>query len=118
VNDQARYGDAGDAGDLGQHLGAAFEDFLASKELLFLFGHMAERRMRNGETEKYPERLFPRTKNQKERVPSPFAGIESERSSQTRPSLLLIPAITLWGLYNAVVRDEDFRATRESTPSA
>ena len=83
-----------------------------------LFGHMVERRMGNGETEKYLERLFPRTKNQKEKGAEPLRWHRVRTILADTSVTPLDTRDTLWGLYNAVVRDEDFRATRESTPSA
>ena len=83
-----------------------------------LFSQMAVLHMSNAETVEYLERLFPRTKNQKKDGNEPLRwrrvrtilGDESVTPPDTRQ--------TLWGLYNAVVRDEDFRRTRESAPSA
>ena len=83
-----------------------------------IFNKMAKRRLGDGETEEYLDRLFPRTENQKRESSEPlrWCRVRSilDDISVTPPDT----RDTLWGLYNAVVRDEDFRSTRESVSSA
>ena len=83
-----------------------------------VFGGMAERTVGAEEIDSYLENLFPKTDRQK------VQGEEPER--WTRIKLILDDEIvtppwsrwTLWALYNAVVRDEDYRATREGIADA
>ena len=83
-----------------------------------LFGSMAMREIRAEDVDRYLDVLFPRTKRQKARNGQPerwfrikdILDDEAVTPRETRG--------TLWALYNAVVRDEDFRATREATADA
>jgi phage/plasmid-like protein (TIGR03299 family) len=78
-----------------------------------LFGHMAARQMGFDDTDHFLELLFPRTDNQKR------LDLEPERWARVRAVLddaTVTPAATrntLWGLYNAVVRAEDYRDARQ-----
>lgn len=78
-----------------------------------LFGNMAMRSMSYPQTDEFLEQLFPRSQEQKDKRRQP------ERWQRIKAILddeRVTPAATrrtLWGLYNAVIRDEDFRATRE-----
>lgn len=78
-----------------------------------LFGQFAARNLRADSTDEFLEILFPRTKAQKDR------GEEPEAWSRVRAVLddqKVTPAATrntLWGLYNAVVRAEDYRAAQQ-----
>lgn len=80
------------------------------------FGRMASRRVSERETEKYLERLFPRTDRQKQLGEYPlrwhrvFAVLDDDTVTPARTR------DTVWGLYNAVVREEDFRETRGREP--
>jgi phage/plasmid-like protein (TIGR03299 family) len=82
-----------------------------------VFGLMAAFKMSGPQTEQFLETLFPKSKLQKEK------GQEPERWQRIRTVLedtkVTPPATknTLWGLYNAVARDEDHRTSRESDPS-
>ena len=76
----------------------------------FLFNQMAKRALRSPEVDAYLETLFPRTERQKAEAEEPirwrrvrflFDQHEPRRS-----------AGTLWALYNAVTRDEDYRRPR------
>jgi phage/plasmid-like protein (TIGR03299 family) len=79
-----------------------------------LFGAMAARKLDADNIDQFLELLFPRTERQKkaDQEPERWARIRAvldDRSatpSQTRN--------TLWGLYNAIVRAEDYRASRQS----
>jgi len=83
-----------------------------------LFASMAERRLTAGETEEYLDRLFPRSENQKEEGTEP---VRWRRVSAALRNESVTPRETfhtLWGLYNAVVHEEDFRATTEREPTS
>jgi len=83
-----------------------------------LFGRMAALRMTARTADTFLESLFPRTDNQKAK------GLEPERWTRIKAILAdqsVTPrktADTLWALYNAVIRDEDYRESRESTADA
>jgi hypothetical protein len=77
-----------------------------------LFGRMALYRMRANDTEHFLDLLFPRTELQKKERAEP------ERWKRIK-AILEDPTITplktkdtLWGLYNAIIRDEDYRQSR------
>lgn len=83
-----------------------------------LFNEMAKRIMTLPETEQYLEALYPRTKKQKKDgdVPLSWSRVFSVLEDHT-----VTPRATrntVWGLYNAVVRDEDFRLPHASTTGA
>ena len=83
-----------------------------------LFARMAERSMAPAAVDGYLETLFPRTRRQKTQ------GLEPTRWGRVKQILddeTVTPSATretLWALYNAVVRDEDYRRTREMTRDA
>ncbi len=83
-----------------------------------LFGQLALRSVRTVDIDRYLHLLFPQTDEHKRR------GQEPERWIRIRSILdddKVTPTATrgtLWALYNAVVRDEDFRASRESGADA
>ncbi len=83
-----------------------------------LFARMAERGMAPAAVDGYLETLFPRTRRQKTQ------GLEPTRWGRVKQILddeTVTPSATretLWALYNAVVRDEDYRRTREMTRDA
>jgi phage/plasmid-like protein (TIGR03299 family) len=78
-----------------------------------LFGQFAARNMRAKDTDEFLELLYPRTENQKK------LDLEPERWARVREVLdneRVTPSATrntLWGLYNAVVRAEDYRDARQ-----
>jgi phage/plasmid-like protein (TIGR03299 family) len=83
-----------------------------------LFQSMVNRQI-NPETKlAYLDALFPRTENQRHghQVPLRWHRVESILTDErvTPPET----GGTLWALYNAVTRDEDYRASREAGPSA
>ena len=83
-----------------------------------LFARMAERSMAPAAVDGYLETLFPRTRLQETQ------GLEPTRWGRVKQILddeTVTPSATretLWALYNAVVRDEDYRRTREMTRDA
>ncbi len=83
-----------------------------------LFGQMAAREIRVEDVDRYLELLFPRTARQKAHKEQP------ERWTRIKDILddeAVTPREThgtLWALYNAVIRDEDYRTTREATADA
>jgi phage/plasmid-like protein (TIGR03299 family) len=83
-----------------------------------LFGKMALKTMNAEDTEKFLKLLFPLTDKQKKE------GKEPERWARVKSILddsRITPQATrntLWSLYNAVVRDEDYREARGGTPEA
>ncbi len=83
-----------------------------------LFACMAECSVAPAAVDGYLETLFPRTRRQKTQ------GLEPERWARVKQILgdeAVTPSATretLWALYNAVVRDEDYRRTREVTADA
>lgn len=83
-----------------------------------LFGRMAERRMRHGETGNRLGRLFSRTKNREERRAGPHRRHRVRTILDDTSFTPLDTCNTPWGLYNALVCYKDVRATRESRPSA
>ena len=83
-----------------------------------LFACMAERSMAPAAVDGYLETLFPRTRLQETQ------GLEPTRWGRVKQILddeTVTPSATretLWAVYNAVVRDEDYRRTREVTRDA
>src|SRR5208282_3371575 len=77
-----------------------------------LFGKMAERTVSPEQSEDLLGVVFPRTNKKKE--PERWSRIKKilEDSQVTPPET----KNTLWALYNAIARDEDYRDTRESSP--
>ena len=86
------------------------------KDAESLFGLMVALKMNAGQIDEFLERLFPRTKPQsaKRQEPERWQRIKTilDDSNVTPPTT----RSTLWGLYNAVVRDEDYRVSREAGP--
>jgi len=83
-----------------------------------LFLRMVALRLGVGSTERFLELLFPPTDAQKKANKAP------ERWCRIK-GILDNPVVTpqntrdtLWGLYNAIVRDEDYRTSREAAPTA
>jgi phage/plasmid-like protein (TIGR03299 family) len=88
------------------------------KDAETLFGRMAMMEMKAEDTESFLEFLFPRTEKQKRDKTEP------ERWARIR-SILDDPEVTpkstrttLWALYNAIIRDEDYRTSREAGSDA
>jgi hypothetical protein len=79
---------------------------------------MALQKMEAKEVRPFLNLLFPQTQQQKEkeRVPERWSRIEAILDDKTVTPLET--RNTLWGLYNAVVRDEDYRSTREANAEA
>ncbi len=81
-----------------------------------LFGRMVLHKMRATETEQFLEILFPRTELQKKK------GVEPQRWMRIKAILqneqITPPKTkgTLWALYNAIARDEDYRESRAEAP--
>ncbi|MCY4399350.1 MAG: DUF932 domain-containing protein [Gemmatimonadetes bacterium] len=82
-----------------------------------LFDRMAECPMRESDTAWYLERMFPRTERQTTRRLEPLRWTRVRAILKDETVTPLPTRHTLWGLYNAVVRDEDYRSTTEATPS-
>lgn len=83
-----------------------------------LFGEMALRTMTVENIDAFLEILFPRTENQRRQSKEPerWTRIRAilEDGNATPPKT----KSTLWALYNAIIRDEDYRASRESSAEA
>ncbi len=83
-----------------------------------LFGRMALHRMGANDTDYFLELLFPRTELQKKKRAEPQRW---KRIKAIMEDPTITPSKTkdtLWGLYNAIVRDEDYRQSRaEATDS-
>ena len=82
------------------------------------FGRMADRHMRPQEVDAYLQSLYPRTKKQKANGEEP---VRWRRVRNVLNDVGVTPpktSGTLWAIYNAVVREEDYRATREQTAEA
>lgn len=90
----------------------------AFKEAATLFGDMALKTLTAEHTDSILEILFPRTEHQKE------ARLEPERWGRIkmiRDDDTVTPPktrTTLWALYNAITRDEDYRSSREASAEA
>jgi phage/plasmid-like protein (TIGR03299 family) len=102
-----------------------------------LFGHMAARTLRVDDVDSFLETLFPRTETQKRAATDPERWVpqieeqdrwtrklEPERWGRIK-HILADPEVTptatrrtLWGLYNAIVRDEDYRVSRQNNNNA
>lgn len=78
-----------------------------------LFGQMAARTLKGEYVDEFLELVFPRTEKQKraDQEPDSWARIRATLDNET----VTPPATrnTLWGLYNAIVRAEDFRKARQ-----
>lgn len=83
-----------------------------------LFGQMAARRMPMANVDAFLELLFPRTETQKRDGSEPQRWIRIKEILNDQKLTSPRTKDTLWGLYNAIVRDEDYRATREATKDA
>ena len=82
------------------------------------FGEMAKLPMTKESTRRYLDRLHPRTDTQKGKGEFP---LRWQRVWSVLDDKKVTPPETketLWGLYNAVVHEEDFRSTREIRPDA
>ena len=79
---------------------------------------MVLREIKVADVDGYLETLFPRTKRQKTRDEQPERWIRIKAILDDQEVTPKDTRRTLWALYNAVVRDEDFRATREVTADA
>lgn len=90
----------------------------AFKQAERLFGEMALMSLDAERTEEILEELFPRTDRQKD------DGLEPERWGRVKhiieDTTVTPPKTrgTLWALYNAITRDEDYRKSREASPEA
>lgn len=78
-----------------------------------LFGKMAQMTLTNEETEAFLDVVFPRTNKKKE--PERWGRIREILDSSVTPPET---KSTLWGLYNAIVHDEDYRKSRETSAEA
>src|SRR5262249_54789728 len=76
-----------------------------------LFGQMAARTLSAGDVDEFLALFFPKTAKQKAQ-PERWARIKNILSNPNITSLRT--SHTLWGLYNAIVYDEDFRQARET----
>lgn len=83
-----------------------------------LFAEMALRSIKAGERDEILEALFPRTRLQREKRERPARWMRIERVLGDGVVTLRETAGSLWSLYNAIVRDEDFRTSREARPEA
>ena len=83
-----------------------------------LFGNMAARVIKVEDVDKYLELLFPQTKGQKKNNRQPERWIRIKNILDDESITPRESRGTLWALYNAVIRDEDFRTTREATADA
>lgn len=82
-------------------------------EAEMLFGHMAALKMRVDDVDEFLELLFPRTAEQKRLDQEP---VRWARVREVLGDKRLTPPAThntLWGLYNAIVRAEDYRDARQ-----
>ena len=83
-----------------------------------LFGQMAAREIKVEDVDRYLELLFPRTARQKARNEQPERWTRIKNILDDEAVTPRETHRTLWALYNAVVRDEDYRTTREATADA
>jgi phage/plasmid-like protein (TIGR03299 family) len=83
-----------------------------------LFASMALRSIKAGERDDILEALFPRTKPQREKRERPERWRRIEDVLDNGGVTPRETAGSLWGLYNAIVRDEDYRESREAGPEA
>jgi phage/plasmid-like protein (TIGR03299 family) len=83
-----------------------------------LFAAMALRSLKPAERIDILEALFPRTKLQVAKKEKPERWRRVEAILEEDDVTPRMTAGSLWGLYNAVVRDEDYRPSREAGPEA
>lgn len=83
-----------------------------------LFAVMAARSLKAGQRDDILEALFPRTKQQVESRERPERWRRIERVLDDGAVTPRRTAASLWGLYNAIVRDEDYRSSREAGAEA
>ena len=83
-----------------------------------LFNSMAMREIKAEDVDRYLELLFPRTDQQKKRDTQPERWLRVKAILEDDKVTPPATRGTLWALYNAVVGEEDFRATRETAPDA
>jgi len=82
-----------------------------------LFGDMALRNLNAEDPDRFLELLFPRTEKQKraDQEPERWARVKAVlNDSKLTPDKT---RNTLWALYNAIVRAEDYRVSRQSAPA-
>jgi phage/plasmid-like protein (TIGR03299 family) len=82
------------------------------------FAAMACRTLRADERDEILEALFPRTKLQRDKHERPERWRRVEEILENPAVTPRSTAASLWGLYNAVVRDEDYRSSREAGPES
>lgn len=82
------------------------------------FRAMAARRMQVPEAFAYLDAVFPRTRSQKERNRTPDSWMKVWRVLDDERVTPLRTKDTLWALYNAVVRYEDYRPSTETLPDS
>ena len=83
-----------------------------------LFAAMALRSLKQAERKDILEALFPRTEPQVEKNEKPERWCRVEAILDNEKVTPRMTAGSLWGLYNAVVHDEDYRSSREAGPEA
>jgi phage/plasmid-like protein (TIGR03299 family) len=83
-----------------------------------VFRRMYEIKVSNETTEKYLEALFPRTQRQKEKKETPLSWGDIRKILRDSSVSPRGSEGTLWALYNAVTRYEDYRISSEKTPDA
>jgi phage/plasmid-like protein (TIGR03299 family) len=83
-----------------------------------LFGQMALHRMQAKDTDYFLELLFPRTEGQRKngKVPARWKRVKAILGDEkvTPPET----KETLWAIYNAIVRDEDYRQAKSEAPDS
>jgi len=79
-----------------------------------VFCKMAERRLSGAEPTRVLEGIFPRKDKDKE--PDRWVRVRGVLNDENVTPIETKD--TLWGLYNAIIRDEDYRQSRESTTEA
>ena len=82
------------------------------------FRAMADRRMQTPEAFAYLDAVFPRTRSHKERNRTPDSWMKVWRVLDDERVTPLRTKDTLWALYNAVVRYEDYRPSTETLPDS
>jgi phage/plasmid-like protein (TIGR03299 family) len=83
-----------------------------------LFGKMAAFEVKADQVETFLEVLFPKTEQQRERNEEPERWTRIKRILKDESVTPPETRHTLWAVYNAVVRDEDYRPSREAGPEA
>lgn len=83
-----------------------------------LFSRMAMMEMGAVQTERFLEALFPRSEKQVKEGSYPERWYRVDAILNDQRVTPVNTRHTLWALYNAVVRDEDFRASTEKAPDA